>query len=120
MSNAHVRRDMRKHSRQPVELPVLVSDAMNRVKAGIQFETTELSAGGAFLRSDLLFEVGEILNLQIEIAPSRRISAVGRVVRVSRGNAQDGQNRMAGMGIEFVDLSPADRLALEARFAETP
>ncbi|MBC8132839.1 MAG: PilZ domain-containing protein [Deltaproteobacteria bacterium] len=110
MSNAHVRRDMRKHSRRSVELPVLVSDAANRVKAGIRFGTTEVSAGGAFLRSDLLFEVGEILNLQIEIPPNRRILAVGRVVRVSRGTPQD---RLAGMGIEFVDLPPADRAALE-------
>ena len=111
MSNAHVRRDMRKHPRRTVELPVLVSDSANRVKAGIRFGTTEISVGGAFLRSDLLFEVGEILNLQIELPPNRRISAVGRVVRVSRGTFQD---PVAGMGIEFVDLSPADRVALEA------
>ena len=110
MSNAHVRRDMRKHSRRSVELPVLVSDAANRVKAGIRFDASDVSAGGAFLRSDLLFEVGEILNLQIDLAPNRRITAVGRVVRVSRGTAQD---RVAGMGIEFVDLSPADRTAIE-------
>jgi Tfp pilus assembly protein PilZ len=110
VSNAHVRRDMRKHSRRSVELPVLVSDAANRVKAGIRFDATEVSVGGAFLRSDLLFEVGEVLNLQIEIPPNRRISAVGRVVRVSRGTAQD---RLAGMGIEFIDLSAADRAAIE-------
>ena len=110
MSGAHVRRDMRKHSRRSVELPVLVSDAANRVKAGIRFGASEVSPGGAFLRSDLLFEVGEILNLQIEIPPNRRITAVGRVVRVSRGTAQD---RLAGMGIEFVELSPAYRVAIE-------
>jgi Tfp pilus assembly protein PilZ len=110
VSNAHVRRDMRRHSRQSVELPVLVSDAANRVKAGIRFGAADVSAGGAFLRSDLLFEVGEILNLQIDLPPNRRIKAVGRVVRVSRGTAQD---RLAGMGIEFVDLSPADRAAIE-------
>ena len=110
MSKAHVRRDMRQHSRRSVELPVLVSDAANRVKAGIRFEAADVSAGGAFLRSDLLFEVGEILNLQIDLPPNRRITAVGRVVRVSRGTAQD---RLAGMGIEFVDLSPADRAAIE-------
>lgn len=117
MTKAHVRRDMRKHSRRSAELPVLVSDAANRVKAGIRFGTTEVSAGGAFLRSDLLFEVGEILNLQIEIPPNRRIQAVGRVVRVSRGGAQAGESghdRLAGMGIEFVDLSPADRAAIES------
>lgn len=111
MSSAHVRRDMRRHPRQSVELPVLVSDAANRVKAGIRLETTEMSLGGAFLRSDLLFEVGEVLNLQIELPPNRRVTAVGRVVRVSRGTPQD---RVAGMGIEFVDLSPTDRATLES------
>ena len=111
MSNAHVRRDMRRHSRRSVEVPVLVSDAANRVKAGIRFDAADVSAGGAFLRSDLLFEVGEILNLAIELAPNRRISAVGRVVRVSRGTSQE---PLAGMGIEFVDLSAADRAAIEA------
>lgn len=110
MIKAHVRSDMRRHSRQSVELPVLVSDAANRVKAGIRFSAADVSAGGAFLRSDLLFEVGEILNLQIDLPANRRISAIGRVVRVSRGTAQD---RAAGMGIEFVDLSPADRAAIE-------
>jgi Tfp pilus assembly protein PilZ len=102
---------MRRHSRRSVELPVLVSDAANRVKAGIRFDAADVSAGGAFLRSDLLFEVGEILNLAIELPPNRRISAVGRVVRVSRGTTQD---RLAGMGIEFIDLSAADRAAIEA------
>jgi Tfp pilus assembly protein PilZ len=110
VNNAHVRRDMRRHPRQSVELPVLVSDSANRVKAGIRFGSAEISAGGAFLRSDLLFEVGEILNLQIDLSPGHRIAAVGRVVRVSRGAEPD---RIAGMGIEFVDLSPADRAAIE-------
>ncbi len=121
MSGAHVRGDMRRHPRRSIELPVLVSDATNRVKAGIRFATTELSLGGAFVRSDLLFEVGEILNLQIEIPPQRRISAVGRVVRVSRGSVRDDHEAaegQAGMGIEFVDLSSADRVALETAIRE--
>ena len=111
MTKAHVRHEMRRHSRQLMELPVLVSDTANRVKAGIRFEASDVSAGGAFLRSDLLFEVGEILNLSIELPGSHRVSAVGRVVRVSRGTALD---RSAGMGIEFIDLSAADRAAIEA------
>jgi c-di-GMP-binding flagellar brake protein YcgR len=112
---------MRRYPRRSIELPVLVSDATNRVKAGIRFATTELSLGGAFVRSDLLFEVGEILNLQIEIPSQRRVSAVGRVVRVSRGSVRDdhdGAEGQAGMGIEFVDLSAADRVALETAIRE--
>lgn len=103
---------MRKHSRRPVELPVLVSDAANKVKAAIRFEAADVSPGGAFLCSDLLFEIGEVLNLNIEL-PGRQIRARGRVVRVSRGGTPD---QPPGMGIEFVDLSPADRAAVQAVF----
>ena len=110
MSKAHVRRDMRKHSRRAVELPVLVSDAANKVKAAIRFEAADVSPGGAFLCSDLLFEIGEVLNLSIEL-PGRQVRARGRVVRVSRGATPD---QPPGMGIEFVDLSPLDRAAVEA------
>lgn len=111
MTRAHVRRDMRKHSRRTVELPVVVSDAANRVKAGIRFGAADVSVGGAFLASDLLFEVGEVLDVTIELGTDRRIVVRGRVVRVSRGTA-DGEP--PGMGIAFVDLSSANRAALES------
>lgn len=113
MSKAHVRRDMRKHSRRNLELPVVVSDAANRVKGGLRFESADVSPGGAFLRSDLLFEVGEVLSLSIELS-GRQVQARGRVVRVSRGTAAD---QPPGMGIEFVELSPVDRAAVEAALA---
>ena len=111
MTEANARRDLRKHSRRTVELPVLVSDSANRVKAAIRFGAADVSAGGAFLRSDLLFEIGEVLNLAIELAPERRVAVRGRVVRISRGTPPD---RMPGMGIEFIDLSPVDRAAIQA------
>jgi Tfp pilus assembly protein PilZ len=111
LTKAHVRRDMRKHSRRTVELPVVVSDAANKVKAGIRFGAADVSVGGAFLCSDLLFEVGEVLNLTIQLPSSQQILARGRVVRVSRGATPD---QPPGMGIEFVDLSPVDRAAVEA------
>jgi len=111
LSPAHVRRDMRKHSRRTVELPVVVSDAANRVKAGIRFGAADVSIGGAFLASDLLFEVGEVLDVTIDLATRRRIVVRGRVVRVSRGTSS---GEVPGMGIEFVGLSSADRTALES------
>ena len=112
MNDAHVRRDMRKHSRRTAELPVLVSDSSNRVRAGIRFGAADVSPGGAFLRSDLLFEVGEILNLEIELPGKTRLKTRGRVVRVSRGETPP------GMGIEFVDLSDADRAAIEKALSD--
>ena len=111
MTRAHVRRDMRKQPRRTTELPVVVSDAANKVRAGIRFRAVEVSQGGAFLRSDLLFEVGELLNLEIALPAAGQVHARGRVVRVARDDAKD---RVPGMGIEFVDLSPEDRAAIEA------
>jgi uncharacterized protein (TIGR02266 family) len=105
---------MRKHSRRTIELPVVVSDEANKVRGAIRFGAADISAGGAFLCSDLLFEVGEVLKLNIELPGSKStIQARGRVVRVSRGATPD---QPPGMGIEFVDLSPADRAAVEAAF----
>ena len=64
---------------------------------------------GAFLRSDLLFEVGEMLVMEFDLPGGRHIRTQGRVVRVARGGAKD---RFPGMGLEFIDLSPDDRAAI--------
>jgi hypothetical protein len=97
--------------RSPVELPVHVADATNSVNGQIQFDTQDLSVGGAFVRSDLLFEVGEILNLTFTLPDGQRISARGKVARVARDMGDDG---VPGMGIEFVHLTDADRDAILA------
>lgn len=107
----HLRRDMRRHVRRAVEVPVFVTDAEKRIRAQMRFTVANLSQGGAFLRSDLLFEVGEVLELELELSGGRRIRARGKVVRVSRGSARGAP---AGMGIEFLGLEAADRAALES------
>jgi hypothetical protein len=141
VSRNPVRRDTRKHARATLELPVVVSDAANRVSGGIRFASADVSGGGAFLRSDLLFEVGEILTLEFDLPGGRHVRARGRVVRVSRGQhpqqdeatepkeqgadpaetngkpRRSSRDRFAGMGVEFVDLSPEDRAAIEAGLA---
>src|SRR5262245_47501205 len=96
---------MRRHERRVVELPVRVSEAESRVRGGIRFDTQDLSLGGAFLRSNLLFEVGEEVNVEFEPVRRHKISARARVVRVVRENT-DGQ---PGMGLAFIDLSKRDR-----------
>ncbi len=101
--------DKRQHERRAVELPITVSDAANRVVAIIQFSTQDLSIGGAFVRSQLLFEIGEVLSLQFTLPDGRAIRASGKVVRVARDTGDD---VIPGMGIQFVDLADADRDAL--------
>jgi uncharacterized protein (TIGR02266 family) len=111
--SSQVQHDTRKQARTVLELPVVVSDASNRVTGGIRFDAADISAGGAFLRSDLLFEVGELLRLQIQLpGDGRSIQVDGRVTRVSRGQSKD---HLAGMGVEFVNLSAEDRTAIEER-----
>ena len=104
-------RDTRKQDRAALELPVVVSDAANKVHGGIRFPSADVSTGGAFLRTDLLFEVGDVLTLQFSLG-ARAVRAQGRVVRVSRDLTKD---HVPGMGIEFLDLAPDDRAAIEAR-----
>lgn len=76
----------------------------------VVFDTHDISIGGAFLRSELLLELGEILNLELPLRPGQppmRVQA--KVVRAVRGrDSKSGP----GMGIEFVNPSPELRDAL--------
>lgn len=99
---------------------MVVRAAGNKVEAGIRLDTADLSEGGAFLRSDLLFEVGETLNLEIPLASGETLLATGRVAWVTRGG---GSTTPAGMGIAFERLSAPDRRRLAQslrRLAQPP
>ena len=103
------RSDARRFTRRTALLPVVVRAAGNKVEAGIRLDAADLSEGGAFLCSDLLFEVGEILNLEIPVAEDEILAATGRVAWVTRGG---GSKSPAGMGIAFERLSAPDRRRL--------
>jgi hypothetical protein len=108
--------EQRAHERKEFELPVQVGDARNRVLGTIRFDTRDLSVGGAFLRSDLLFEVGEVLELEFQVPGGPQVKASGKVVHVAREAALDGASA-AGMGIAFSNLSERDREAVRAFLA---
>ncbi len=76
---------------------------------GIRLDSADVSEGGAFLRSDLLFEIGEVLHLEIPLLSGQVVNAIGKVVRVAR---EAGQEPPPGMGIEFTKLTLRDRRAL--------
>jgi Tfp pilus assembly protein PilZ len=103
------RGNLRRHPRSPVELPVTVADADNSVDAVIEFDTQDLSLGGAFVRSDLLFEIGEELQLTFALPTGEAVRATGKVVRVARDTGDDA---VPGMGIAFTVLSDRDRDAI--------
>jgi uncharacterized protein (TIGR02266 family) len=84
----------------------------------LQLDGADLSAGGAFLVSDLLLEPGETLALEFSVpglpAP---VQAQARVAWVRRF---PGPERPAGMGIEFARLGRAERAALDAWVQHAP
>lgn len=114
MTKTGPRGNLRRYARSPLELPVRVAEAENSVNAVIEFDTQDLSVGGAFVRSDLLFEVGEELSLTLAFPDGREVTARGRVVRVARESGDEG---VPGMGVEFVNLEDADREAIRALVA---
>lgn len=99
---------MRRHDRRPAELAVSVSAEGREPAAGsITLDSADVSEGGAFLRSDVLFEVGETLALEIPLPDGPVVKATGRVAWVA-----DSGSEAPGMGLEFVALSDDDRRAL--------
>lgn len=102
--------DQRRYARRALELPASVRDASNRVEGAIRFDTRDISLGGAFLRSDLLFEVGEELEVEFDLPGAATIRLRARVVRVARG----GDKEAAGMGVAFTELPAHDREAMRA------
>ncbi len=109
MSQAARPRTVRRYQRKNALVPVVVRAAGNKVQAGVRLDTDDLSEGGLFLRSDLLFEVGEDLSIEIPVGDGKVAVARGRVAWVTRGS---GNKASAGMGIEFARLSEDDRRAL--------
>ena len=106
---AHVRRDSRSHRRATLRVSVRASDPAKRVAGGIAFDAAEVSGGGAFLPSELLLEVGDRLNLMFALPDGRQVQAQARVVRASRGGADE----PSGIGVEFIDIASDDRAAIE-------
>ena len=73
------------------------------------FESADLSTGGAFLKADLLLEQGESLSLTFGVPGSSVVMVQARVAWVRRF-PEAGQ--AAGMGVEFLGLSEADKAAI--------
>ena len=78
----------------------------------LELSGADVSAGGAFLVSDMLLEPGEMLSLEFEIGGRPGpVHAQARVAWVRRFPAAE---QPAGMGIEFLRLGRDERAALDA------
>jgi c-di-GMP-binding flagellar brake protein YcgR len=111
-------RESRRFTRRPLEVEIQVGDTS--MGAELRFDSHDFSAGGVFLRSDLLLEVGEVLWISFILpAASIAIRTRGRVVRVHKDASADRADQVAGMGIEFLDLGEIERAAL-SEYLESP
>jgi len=96
--------DRRQYERVPVSLAVEVRDAR-----GFSLHSSrDLSIGGVFFEFAIPHPVGERVELTFSLPGDHQpISCRGEVVNVPDATA-------FGMGIQFVDLRPADLTRLEA------
>jgi len=102
--------EQRRHVRRALNVEFRARDASG--EGELTLVGADLSAGGTFLRCDLLLEPGDTLVLEfLPPGASERLAAPARVAWVRR--FPDG-DEPAGMGIQFLALTPRDREALEA------
>lgn len=100
--------ELRRHKRKPIDVEIRCRDESGLGQ--LTFGSGDLSAGGAFLRSELLLEQGERLWLEFALPGRERpVRAEARVAWVRRfpASGQEG-----GMGIEFLGMTEDDRRAL--------
>ncbi len=102
--------DKRRHARRTLSVEFRAGgiDSLG----SLELSGADLSAGGAFLVSDMLLEPGETLSLEFEIAG--RTGPVQAQARVAWVRRFPGPEEPAGMGIEFVRLGKDERAALDA------
>lgn len=108
----------RLHERRVIDVPVSVAHAGDADAHGfgtIRFDTLDLSVGGAFLRSDLLLDLGEELAIEFQLPNGPHVTARARVVHVAH---DPGEKGVAGMGIAFVEIADHHREAVRAFLAE--
>lgn len=92
--------ERRRHARTPLSL--LVQFRFNTFEDFLAEYSVNLSPGGIFLRTDEPRELGSIVYLQFSLKDgSRLIEGMGKVVRV---NPPGQQQRVPGMGVEFLNF----------------
>ena len=81
----------------------------------LTLETGDVSVGGAFLKSEVLLDEGD--RLEIEVPVSGRAAPIRAEARVAwvRRFFEDGEP--PGMGIEFMSISKEDQATLEKMIA---
>ena len=97
--------DRRIHERVPVDLEVDYRASDTFLFAYI----TDISAMGIFVRTETPEPKGARINMRFRVAGGELMEVEGVVVWINPVVADEGEARNPGMGVEFVNLSAAQR-----------
>ncbi len=98
----------RRFARRTLNVEFTVRDIDDVHGGEINFDAMDISEGGVFLRSALLFEIGERLDMSFMLPDDRDMIHVrARVVWVAQDDSTE--KGQPGLGIEFVDISDEER-----------
>ncbi|MFQ5513310.1 MAG: TIGR02266 family protein [Myxococcota bacterium] len=101
------RTERRQGARKPTRIPV----AYGTVDAFFQEFASNINEGGMFIETDAPAELDELVQLEFSFPGiDGPIRVEARVAWVSDGKAE----RPSGMGVEFLDLDPTTRAAINA------
>ncbi|HKX13358.1 MAG TPA: TIGR02266 family protein [bacterium] len=101
------KKEKRLYPRKPIRTQVVFE---NEDSEGVlYFFSTDISAGGLFLETDIPIRLGTQVFLRFSLMPKARpIQATGEVVRVMRDQNESGEGKL-GVGIRFIYIHPLDR-----------
>jgi len=75
----------------------------------IILDSANISTGGAFLETEILFEIGEELDIHFALDGGLEVTAHGRIAWVKTDHSG---GLPPGMGIQFVDLSDEAKVGI--------
>lgn len=113
------KKEKRLYPRRPIHTQVVFE---NEDSEGVlYFFSTDVSAGGLFIETDMPIRLGTQVFLRFSLTPKAKpIQATGEVVRVMRDeNVETGRGKV-GIGIRFVYIHPLDRELIQEFINQTP
>jgi len=114
-------RENRNFTRTPVSMNIRLSESGDDMS--IKFDISNLSEGGVFVKSSILWEPDQEFDLSFTLpGQDKEIKAKGKVVRsddkYSIFLSQETDSSIPGMGIKFIEISEEDT-ALIKEFIES-
>lgn len=113
------KREKRLYPRVPIRTQVVFENEDS--EGMLYFFTTDISAGGIFIETEIPVKLGTQVFLRFSLTPrSKPIQATGEVVRVMRDEKGKGKNKgKMGIGIQFIYIHPLDRQLIQDFISQT-